>query len=276
MKIDLYVEQLLQKYLEDKNLKNLKIQLEKPKNKEFGDLSTNIALQLASQLKSKPRQIAEEIKENLEFDNNIIDKIEIAGPGFVNFYITSASIQSSLNQILDKKDNFGKSNVGNNLKTQVEFISANPTGPLTIGHGRQAVLGDTIARLYEACGFDVTREYYFNNAGRQMRILGESVRLRYLELLGEKIDFPDDYYQGTYIIDIAKEVQKEYGDKLKNEDDITLFKDKAEASVFDDIKKTIARLKFNMDVFYNEKSLYDEGKIEEVVDLLKGSGSCSN
>jgi arginyl-tRNA synthetase len=269
MKTENYVEQLLKKYLENKNLKNIEIVLDKPKHKNFGDLSTNIALQLASQLKSNPRQIAEEIKKNLELDNNIIDKIEIAGPGFINFYVASASIQFSLNQILDKKEEFGKSNIGNNLKTQVEFISANPTGPLTIGHGRQAVLGDTIARLYEACGYDVTREYYFNNAGRQMRILGESVRLRYLEMLGEKGKFPDDYYQGTYITDIAKEVYIEYGDKLKDEDDDTIFKDKAEESVFADIKKTITRLKFNMDVFYNEKSLYDEGKIEEVIDLLK-------
>ena len=224
-----------------------------PKNKDFGDISTNIALQLASQLKSNPRQIADEIKSNLKFDNKIIEKIEIAGPGFINFYIASASIQSSLNQVLDKGKEFGKSNIGNNLKTQVEFVSANPTGPLTIGHGRQAVLGDTIARLYEACGFDVTREYYFNNAGRQMRILGESVRLRYLELLSEKIDFPQDHYQGTYITDIAKEIHSEHGDKLKEEKDITVFKDKAEELVFADIKKTIARLKFKMDVFYNEK-----------------------
>jgi len=269
MKTDIYVQQLLQKYTEEKNLKNVKIQLEKPKKKDFGDLSTNIALQLASQLKSNPRQIAEEIKNNLKFDKKIIEKIEIAGPGFINFYIATASIQSSLIQILDQKKEFGKSNFGNNLKTQVEFISANPTGPLTIGHGRQAVLGDTIAKLYEACGFDVTREYYFNNAGRQMRILGESVRLRYLELLGENIEFPDDHYQGTYINDIAEEILTEFGDKLRSEKDNTVFKDKAEASVFDDIKKTIARLKFKMDVFYNEKSLYDEGKIEEVVDLLK-------
>jgi len=269
MKTDTYVEQLLQKYIEEKNLKNVKIQLEKPKNKDFGDLSTNIALQLASQLKSNPRQIAEEIKGKLKFDKKIIEKIEIAGPGFINFYITSASFQTSIIQILEQKKEFGKSNFGNNLKTQVEFISANPTGPLTIGHGRQAVLGDTIARLYEACGFNVTREYYFNNAGRQMRILGESVRLRYMELLGEKIEFPDDHYQGTYITDIAEEIHNEFSDNLKDEDDITIFKDKAEESVFTDIKKTIARLKFKMDVFYNEKSLYDDGKIDEVIDLLK-------
>lgn len=269
MKTDLYIEQLLKNYLEDKKYSNINLQLEKPKNKEFGDLSANIALQLASRLKSNPRKIAEEIKRNLNFDKNIVEKIEIAGPGFINFYIASSSIQSSLAKILEEKDNFGKSNIGNNVKTQVEFISANPTGPLTIGHGRQAVLGDTIARFHEACGFDVTREYYFNNAGRQMRILGESVRLRYLELLGEKIDFPDDYYQGTYIIDIAQELINEFGDKLKNTDDIEIFKNKAESFVFDDIKKTIARLKFKMDVFYNEKSLYDDGKIDEVIDLLK-------
>jgi len=269
MKTDTYVEQLLQTYIKEKNLNNIKIQLEKPKNKEFGDLSTNVALQLASQLKSNPKKIAEEIKNNLRFDKNVIEKIEIAGPGFINFYVASASIQSSLHLILDNNEEFGKSNIGNNLKTQVEFISANPTGPLTIGHGRQAVLGDTIARLYEACGYNVTREYYFNNAGRQMRILGESVRFRYLELLGENIEFPDDHYQGTYITDIAEEIHSEFGDKLKDEKDITTFKDKAEESVFADIKKTISRLKFKMDVFYNEKSLYDDGKIDEVIALLK-------
>jgi len=269
MKTDTYVEQLLQTYIKEKNLNNIKIQLEKPKNKEFGDLSTNVALQLASQLKSNPKKIAEEIKNNLRFDKNVIEKIEIAGPGFINFYVASASIQSSLHLILDNNEEFGKSNIGNNLKTQVEFISANPTGPLTIGHGRQAVLGDTIARLYEACGYNVTREYYFNNAGRQMRILGESVRFRYLELLGENIEFPDDHYQGTYITDIAEEIHNEFGDKLKDEKDITTFKDKAEESVFADIKKTISRLKFKMDVFYNEKSLYDDGKIDEVIALLK-------
>jgi arginyl-tRNA synthetase len=269
MRAESYVENLLQIYLNEKNLKNIEIQLDKPKHKNFGDLSTNIALKLASSLNSNPRQIAEEIKNTIDFDRSIIEKIEIAGPGFINFYFTNISFHSSLIQILAKKEEFGKSNIGKNIKTQVEFISANPTGPLTIGHGRQAVLGDTIARLYEACGYNVTREYYFNNAGRQMRILGESVRLRYLDLLGEKNDFPEDYYQGTYITDVAQEIYKVVGDKLKNETDITYFKDKAEKSVFDDIKKTIKRLKFNMDVFFNEKSLYDDGKIEEVLELLK-------
>ncbi len=269
MRIETYVENLLQIYLEEKSLKNVKINLDKPKHKNFGDLSTNIALQLASHLKLNPRQIAEEIKNKIKFDKNIIEKIEIAGPGFINFYISNTSYYSSLIQILTEKEEFGKSNIGKNLKTQVEFISANPTGPLTIGHGRQAVLGDTIARLYEACGYDVTREYYFNNAGRQMRILGESVRLRYLELIGEKIEFPEDYYQGTYITDVARVIYEEVGDKFKNDTDITFFKDKAEESVFAEIKKTIARLKFKMDVFYNEKSLYDEGKINEVLELLK-------
>ena len=271
MRTETYVENLLHSYLKEKNLDNIKIQLDKPKHKNFGDLSTNIALQLASLLKSNPRQIAEEIKNKIKFDKSIIDKIEIAGAGFINFYLTDTSFHSSLNQILTQKEEFGKSNIGNNLKTQVEFISANPTGPLTIGHGRQAVLGDTIARLYETCGYDVTREYYFNNAGRQMRILGESVRLRYLELLGEKNDFPEDYYQGTYITDVAQNIYREVGDKLKNETDITYFKDKAEESVFADIKKTIKRLKFNMDVFFNEKSLYEDGKIEEVLELLKNN-----
>jgi arginyl-tRNA synthetase len=181
-------------------------------------------------------------------------------------------LYNQLSEILNLKHQYGKSDIGHNTKTQVEFISANPTGPLTIGHGRQAVLGDTIARLLEAIGYQVTREYYFNNAGRQMRILGDSVRLRYLQLQGEKIAFPDDYYQGDYITEIAQQILDEQGDSLKAETDTTFFKDRAEAEVFKDIKRTIQRLKFHMDVFYNEKSLYDKGKIDEVVDLLREEG----
>ena len=123
-----------------------------------------------------------------------------------------------------------------------EFVSANPTGPLTVGHGRNAVLGDTIANILEWVGYDVTREYYFNNAGRQMKILADSIRLRYLELLGEKIDYPEEYYQGEYIKDIAYMLLEEYGDSLKNESDLRIFKEKGESVIFDDIKKTLERL----------------------------------
>lgn len=264
-----YIISILTDYLKNKKINHISVNIDKPKQKNFGDFSTNLALQLASILKSNPQKIAEDIKSGLKFDSNIISKIEIAGPGFINFFISESSLYSNLSQLLKEDKNYGNSNIGNNRKTQVEFISANPTGPLTIGHGRQAVLGDTIARLLEACNFDVTREYYFNNAGRQMRILGESVRLRYLEILGEKIDFPEDYYKGEYIVDIAQGIYNEYNDKYKTSNNIAFFTKIAEKSVFTDIKNTIKRLKFEMDVFYNENTLYEDGKIDQVLQLLR-------
>jgi arginyl-tRNA synthetase len=229
-------------------------------------------MQLAQPLKANPRQIASELVSFIKPDTEIIEKIDIAGPGFLNFYLSRDYLYSQLIKIIRLNESFGLSNIGNGLKTQVEFISANPTGPLTIGHGRQAVLGDTIARLMEVSGFDVTREYYFNDAGRQMRVLGDSVRLRYLQLIGLEIVFPADYYQGDYIIEIAKEIFEEKGNQLQDEKDFTFFRDRAETAVFKDIKNTISRLKFNMDVYFNEKSLYDDGKIDHVVSALKDKG----
>jgi arginyl-tRNA synthetase len=269
MQAEQYIYNEIERFLKSKGIKDLSFNFEKPKQKQFGDLSTNIAMQMAAILKANPRQIATEIQSFISIDPQYISKIEIAGPGFLNFYISSTSYYNQLYDILRNKKSYGQSDRGKGIKTQVEFISANPTGPLTIGHGRQAVIGDTIARLFESIGYDVTREYYFNDAGRQMRILGDSVRLRYLQQLGEKIEFPDDYYQGNYITDIARQIQDEHGDKLKEETNLEIFTKKAEEEVFNDIKNTISRLKFQMDVFYNEKSLYDEGKIKETVSALR-------
>ena len=147
----------------------------------------------------------------------------------------------------------------------MEFVSANPTGPLTVGHGRNAVFGDTLSNLLEWVGYSVDREYYFNNAGRQMRVLGDSVRLRYLELQGQSIEFPQDYYQGEYIKDIAKSLLDEYGDKLLNEPAEGKFKDKAESEIFKDIKKSLGRLGIIHKVFFNENSLYEDGKISDIL-----------
>jgi arginyl-tRNA synthetase len=272
MQAEQYIRNEIERFLKSKGVKDLSFNFEKPKQKQFGDLSTNIAMQMATILKANPRQIATEIQSFIPIDPQYIEKIDIAGPGFLNFFISPNSFYIQLYDIIKKKEKYGQSDQGKGIKTQVEFISANPTGPLTIGHGRQAVLGDSIARLFETIGYNVTREYYFNDAGRQMRILGDSVRLRYLQQLGEKIEFPDDYYQGDYIIDIARQIRDENGEKLKKETNPEIFTTKAEEEVFKDIKNTIARLNFRMDVFYNEKSLYDEGKIDEVVSALGEKG----
>lgn len=243
-----------------------------PNEKGYGDYSTNLAMTLTKKIKRNPREIATEIINSLEYDNNIISKVEIAGPGFINFHFNSAYIPQILNRIINEADQFGKSKKYLNKKAQVEFVSANPTGPLTVGHGRNAVVGDTIANMLESVGYNVEREYYFNNAGRQMRVLGDSVRHRYLELLGETVTFPEDYYQGEYIKDIAKKVYDEFGDKYKNEDAEGYFKQIAEEEIFADIRKTLERINISFYSYFNERSLYENKNIDEVISTLEAKG----
>ncbi|HXG00202.1 MAG TPA: arginine--tRNA ligase [Bacteroidota bacterium] len=247
---------------------------EKPRLEEHGDLTTNIAMLLAKSQKRNPRQLATEILNNLSLDSTLVSDVEIAGPGFINFRFTPKFYQQQLQQLMKADAHFGRSNTGGGKKTQVEFVSANPTGPLTVGHGRGAVYGDTVANLLEWTGHAVTREYYFNNAGRQMRVLGDSVRLRYLELLGEKLPFPEDYYQGEYIRDIAAHLYAQYGDSLRNEPPEGKFKEQAEREIFDDIKKTLKSLGIVHDVYYNENSLYETGKIAELIEEFKKRDLC--
>ena len=245
-----------------------------PKQKEHGDYSTNYPFLLAKKLKTSPKEIANQIVNNLNDSKNALEKIEIAGNGFINFKFKKGFIAKSLNKVFLEQTNYGKSSKYSGKKAQVEFVSANPTGPLTVGHGRNAVFGDTIANLLSAIGYTVEREYYFNNAGRQMRVLADSVRLRYLELLGEKINFPEDYYQGEYIIDIAKKIYDEKKDELKDSEDLSYFKEVAEKEIFNDINKTLNRLGIHFDNYYNENSLYETHKIEEVINAFKEKGFC--
>ncbi len=245
------------------------INFDRPRQADHGDLTTNIAMVLAKGLKKNPRQFASELVAQLHLDKSLVNRVEVAGPGFINFSFTEKFYQHQLGGLLKDAATFGRSHLGNGRKTQVEFVSANPTGPLTVGHGRGAVCGDTVANLLEWTGHDVTREYYFNNAGRQMRVLGDSVRLRYLQLLGDDIEFPEDYYQGEYIREIALHLKQEYGETLRNEHAEGKFKAQAEKEIFDDIKKTLASLGIVFKVFFNENSLYDDGKIAEVLDEFK-------
>ena len=250
-------------------LKGINLVFDVPKNETHGDLSSNAAMLLTKQLKKNPRLIAEEIIAGLKIDDKIIYKTEIAGPGFINFFFTQTFVSEIIKEILVSPDTFGKSDKHKGKRANVEFVSANPTGPLTVGHGRNAVIGDTVSNMLEWIGYEVDREYYFNNAGRQMRVLGDSVRLRYLEMLGEKQDFPEDYYQGEYIKDIAKKLYDEFGDKLKNEGPEGIFKERAEKEIFKEIETTLARLNIKHKVFYNENSLYEEKKIESLLKTFK-------
>ena len=239
-----------------------------PNQKNHGDYSTNVALIIGKILKRKPAEIAAEIINSLDYNSQIIEKIELAGPGFINFYFTPSFNSSIIKEILADKYNFGRSKKYSGKKAIVEFVSANPTGPLTVGHGRNAVIGDTISSMLEWVGYEVDREYYFNNAGRQMRMLGDSVRLRYLALLDHKIEFPKDYYQGEYIKEIAEKLKEEYSDKLINENAEGIFKERAEKEIFLDIIKTLNRVNIRMKNFYNEHSLYEEGRINTLLNLF--------
>jgi arginyl-tRNA synthetase len=245
--------------------------VEEPKQASHGDLSTNMAMVVAGREKKNPREIAGHLAGMLEKDSDLVEKVEIAGPGFVNFFIRPEVWQSVLPEVCNQDEKFGLSEIGKGRKVLVEFVSANPTGPLSVGHGRQAVLGDAIARLLSATGHQVTREYYYNDAGRQMRVLGESTRARYLESLGLDHQFPEDGYQGEYIREIADHLKVEKGDSLKD-DDYVVFKEAAEKAIFADIDSTLTGLDIKFDNYYNEHSLYEEGLIDDVVSALRDKG----
>ncbi len=249
-----------------------KFTVELPKHEGMGDFATNIALVVAGAEKKNPRELAKVIVEKLAKEADLIARLDIAGPGFINISINPDVWRGLIPTILAAGESFGKSTVGGGRKVMVEFVSANPTGPLSVGHGRQAILGDSIARLLEATGHDVFREYYFNDAGRQMRVLGESTRARYLELLGETSQFPEDGYQGQYIVDIAQSLLNEHGDSLKTHEDVTPFKKQAEQHIFTDISATLERLGIVFDNYFNEHSLYEDGHIDDVVAILREKG----
>jgi len=262
------------------------LEFQQPGNPDHGDLACNVAMQLARHFRKSPRQIAEDIKAGLEalpLDASKIESVEVAGPGFLNFKMSSSHLFDALQVILDAENAYGRTQSGEGKSALVEFVSANPTGPLTVGHGRNAVLGDTIARMLEWTGYDVQREYYFNDAGRQMRVLGESVRARYMafqdpaipmKMIGDEggqvsvpEPFPEDGYLGEYIADIAGELFNS-GEKVDLAD-VDRFKRAAEEKIFAEIGATLERMGINMDSYFNERSLYDSGQIWAIIDRFK-------
>ena len=249
------------------DIDDIKISIEKPKNKDHGDVSTNIALLLTKIIKKNPLEICEELKKEL-IKSDLFESIEIAKPGFINFKLAVSSLTKSLNKIIDLNNDYGKNKSGENKKVLVEFVSANPTGPLTVGHGRGAIIGDVVSNILSWNGFKVDREYYYNNAGRQMRILGESLKARYYELLNKDYSFPDDGYKGDYIKDIANSLIENKKDELLSESD-DFFKNNAEEYIFNQIKNTLSKIGLKFDNYFNEQTLYDNKKIFDVIDKLK-------
>ncbi|HIL01446.1 MAG TPA: arginine--tRNA ligase [Myxococcales bacterium] len=268
------------------------VSLEVPRQPEHGDFACSLAMGLAKRLGKPPRAIAEDLITRLGDAGGLLVSAEIAGPGFINLRIAPAAWQKLVGTIIDAGGEYGRSQIGEGEKLQVEFVSANPTGPLSTGHGRQAILGDCLARLLAKVGFEVTREYYFNDGGRQMRVLGDSVKARYLEELGraaapppeamadpehawrDEIDglpvaFPTDGYQGDYIREIARELIESHSEGLVDEPGDGHFREFAHKEIFKDIEATLVSIGIHFDVHFNEKSLYDEGKIDEVIADLR-------
>ena len=266
MKIVSQLTEALIKSLSSLEYPENNIQLSPPNNSEFGDLSTNVALTLSKDLKQNPMNIGKAIVDNLSLPEDLIDEVTISQPGFINFKISNKYYYNILNEIIDN-NKYGRGKSGENKTANVEFVSANPTGPLTIGHGRNAVLGDCIANILEWNGFNVTREYYYNDAGRQMRILGQSVEARYFELLDKEFKFPEDGYEGDYIIEIANSIIESHGKELIKDDSI--FQSEAEKSIFEEIKETLKKIGISFDQFTNEKTFYDNGDIDQLLDDLK-------
>lgn len=260
----------------------VEVEFQTPNDPTHGDLATNVALQLARPLRRAPRAIAEGIVEHLDLDPAQVEGAEVAGPGFINLRFASAHLADGLADILAKGDAYGRTDDHAGETALVEYVSANPTGPLTVGHGRNAVLGDTLANLLDWTGYDVTREYYFNDAGRQMRVLGQSVRARYQALVDpstptKTLDdgtvvpegFPDDGYLGDYIGDIARQLYDEHGDALLASDDVAPFKEAAQTAIFAEIDATLKRLGVQMDEHFNEHTLYTSNAVWDVVERLK-------
>ncbi|BAU22718.1 arginyl-tRNA synthetase [Caldimicrobium thiodismutans] len=270
------IRERLKETLKELNLieKDIPFEVERPKREDLGDFSTNLALVLQGVLKAKPREIAERIIEKLRLEGDLFEKIEIAGPGFINFWINPEFLRKNLLQILKEKDNYGALNIGKGQRIHIEFVSANPTGPLHIGHGRGAAYGDALARILKFAGFNVHTEYYINDRGTQMNILGASVYLRAKELTGEKVPFPEDYYQGDYIYDIAKEALKLYPDLMQKAESeaIELCRELAIKSILEDIRLDLKNFRVEYDHWYSERDLYKKSLVEEVLSLLIDKG----
>lgn len=250
------------------------IVIEEPKDKKFGDYSTNVAMLMAKSERKNPRAIAESICSYFK-DESRVESADCAGPGFINLKMSDSFFAERLKQAREKGEDFGRLEMGEGRKINLEYVSANPTGPLHVGHGRGAAVGDTLGNILQFAGFDVCKEYYINDVGNQINILGNSTWVRYLEICGKSVEFPDNHYKGDYIKDIAQEVFDEHGDGFLNKpEDVSqaYFKKYANDWVLNGIKDDLKHFRVGHDVWFSEKSLHDEGKVEASLKWLREKG----
>ena len=260
----------------DLKLKTLPpIILETPKDEAKGDYATTLAMTIASMEKASPRTIAERIVNHIEDREAILDRVEIAGPGYINLFLKQGYWISVLREVITTGDRYGQVDTGKGKSVQVEFLSANPTGPLHIGHGRVAAFGDSLANLLKAAGYDVQKEYYINDVGNQMETLGRSTYIRYKQMFDPDIPFLQDGYQGDYIKDIAKEISSGAKDRylhVSEEEALPFFIQYSKDNILNGIRKDLEDFSIVFDHWFSEKSLYDTGEVEGVLRELKDKG----
>lgn len=273
------IKSALAKAIEKANLveagTELNIHLEIPKDKANGDFATNIAMQLTKLAKKPPRAIAEAILENVETEGTDIEKIEIAGPGFMNITVRKDFLASVVKAAFEQGENYGRSNTGEGLKVQVEFVSANPTGDLHLGHARGASVGDSLCNVMDFAGYDVSREYYINDAGNQINNLAYSLEARYKQALGLDAEMPEDGYHGQDIIDIANKLKDEFGDSIlekSEEERFKFFREHGLRLELAKLQNDLKNFRVEFDVWYSETSLYENGKIDVALDKLRANG----
>lgn len=265
---------LIEERLRQMGLKDPLVEFEIPRDERLGDLSTPVSMSSAKVLRKPPREIAESIISSFR-GMDIFESVELAGPGFINFTFSRQFIWSELKRLLKERGSYLRSDIGKGRKVQIEFVSANPTGPLHLGHGRGAALGNALSNLLKAGGYDVEREYYINDAGRQVKLLGLSVFARYQQLLNIDYPFPEDGYRGEYIEDLAKDAIRENGERFKGKDfdDVRdLFIDFSYKRMMEEIKRDLVDFGVVFDAYQSERSLYDEGDVEKSIEDLKKRG----
>ena len=265
MKLKKLMHDFLQDYLDENKIEFSEWGVNVNNQEGFGDYSSNIALKLAKILKKAPIEIAKSIANHPNTSENVFT-LSSSEPGFVNFHISNDYYLEILKQIISESENFGKKKKLNQ-SANVEFVSSNPTGPLTVGHGRQAILGDMVSNILTWNGYDVTREYYYNDAGKQMRVLAESCYAKYAQQIGKKAEMPENGYVGTYLDEIAEKIINKHGKDL--ESDNPIFRDFTEKEIFENIKNTLDSIGIKFDVFTKEGTFYENGAIEDVLKILK-------
>lgn len=247
----------------------IEIELEIPKEKSNGDYSSNVAMRYARIARKAPFVIAEEIVKELTLNGLAIERVEVAKPGFINFYLSQSFMYETINVILDQGHNYGQLDLGKDEHINIEFVSVNPTGAIHIGHARGAAAGDSLSKIFQKAGYRVTKEYYVNDAGNQIHNLALSIDARYKQQFLDNVDMPEDGYYGPEIIEIARDIQKKYGDQYLHEDGYSFFRQYGVERLLAGLKEDLLKYNVEFDVWFSEQALYDNNEVEKVVEYLK-------